>query len=271
MDLFAQRHTFQFHTGDSTRQQHVALFTEPRVEVSLILEGAITFVADGERRHVEAPAVTFQAYRHRLEVFVPDNQRTRTAWCNFSGDTLEDAEWEALKATPPILVAAGHLAPLFEHALVLIETDADGMATDPAYAGHARDALGAAIFAQYLRCAQSHSRPTNIPPGILAVKKTLDEAYDQAWTLERLAKVGGLNANYLITAFRRHLGVTPIRYLWNRRLDAGVHLLRTTPLSIENIAFRCGFQTAAHFSRMMKQRRLHAPSQLRGAREAHPV
>jgi len=56
-----------------------------------------------------------------------------------------------------------------------------------------------------------------------------------------------------------------MRYLWNQRLERAHDLLRASPSSsrIEDIAWRCGFSSAAHFSRLFKQRYGQSPRGLR--------
>ncbi len=262
VDIFGQRHSFEFHTASSDAHIYETAFDDARVEVSLIREGAVTFVVDGEERHVEAPAATFQAYRRRLEVIVPRHRRTRTIWCHFSSAMLSDAEWEWLKSLPATQTEPASLLSLFENALALTGRDS-ALPGTPDYAGPVRDALGTAIFAEYIRCARTQAPAASIPFAVRAVKQAIDENFTSAWTIEQLAEIAGVSGNYLIPLFKRHLSESPIRYLWSRRVEAGIDLLQGTRLPIEEIAFRCGFQTAAHFSRLVKQRRHCPPSLLR--------
>lgn len=258
MDLFGQRHHVEFHAATSDADIFETSFDDARVEVSLLYEGAVTFRVDGEERHVEAPAATFQAYRHRLDVTVPRNRRTRTVWCHFSCAMLDDAEWAWMKRLPAAQAVPQSLPSLFENALAVGVGPGCSL-----YGRHVRDALGAAIFAEYIRCVQGQVLAVSVPSAVRAVKTAIDENYTDAWTIEQLAKVAQVNGNYLISLFKRHVGESPIRYLWSRRVEAGIHLLQATRMPIEEIAFRCGFQTAAHFSRLVKQRTLCPPSRLR--------
>jgi AraC-like DNA-binding protein len=66
--------------------------------------------------------------------------------------------------------------------------------------------------------------------------------------------------------FRKHYGITPGRWLLERRLDCSANLLRTTPLSVTEIMMECGFEDPAHFSRAFKARHGRSP---RGYRSFH--
>lgn len=63
-----------------------------------------------------------------------------------------------------------------------------------------------------------------------------------------------LSASSLTRAFRLH-GMSPIRYLWCLRLEQAAQILRspfTKDVQTKEVAFRCGFGHAAHFSRAFK-------------------
>jgi transcriptional regulator GlxA family with amidase domain len=81
-----------------------------------------------------------------------------------------------------------------------------------------------------------------------------------------LARACNVSAAHLSRAFRRELGVTPIAYLWQRRVAAGVDLLVNTGLPVGVIADRCGFSTVYHFSRRVKQATGEPPTELRRRR-----
>jgi AraC-like DNA-binding protein len=57
-----------------------------------------------------------------------------------------------------------------------------------------------------------------------------------------------------------------MRYLWQARLERAGLLLRTRGAhdsSIQEIAWQCGFTTAAHFSRLFKRQYGVSPSDFR--------
>jgi AraC-like DNA-binding protein len=52
--------------------------------------------------------------------------------------------------------------------------------------------------------------------------------------------------------FRQCYGVTPAKWLISRRLECAAQMLRTTRQSAMEIAFECGFEDPAHFSRAFR-------------------
>ncbi|MEM8651876.1 MAG: helix-turn-helix domain-containing protein, partial [Pseudomonadota bacterium] len=60
--------------------------------------------------------------------------------------------------------------------------------------------------------------------------------------------------------FKKHTGVSPVRYYLDVRLDRARGLITQTELPILNVAVACGFSTNAQFSRTYKKRFGIAPS-----------
>jgi AraC-like DNA-binding protein len=74
-----------------------------------------------------------------------------------------------------------------------------------------------------------------------------------AWTLESLAAEAGMSRARFADRFARLVGAPPINYLAQWRLMKGRALLAETSASLEDIAERCGYASAASFSRRFKQ------------------
>jgi AraC-like DNA-binding protein len=73
------------------------------------------------------------------------------------------------------------------------------------------------------------------------------------WTIEGLASVAGMSRARFADRFARLVGTPPINYLAQWRLLKGRALLADTNASLEEIALRCGYASAASFSRRFKQ------------------
>jgi AraC family transcriptional regulator len=84
-------------------------------------------------------------------------------------------------------------------------------------------------------------------------------------SLDDLARVAGLSAFHFSRAFKQSTGLTPHKFVIERRLDRGRRWLADTPDPIAAIAAGCGFADQAHFSRSFKQRFGVTPSELRAA------
>jgi AraC-like DNA-binding protein len=63
--------------------------------------------------------------------------------------------------------------------------------------------------------------------------------------------------------FRKHYGMSPGKWLLERRLQHSACLLETTTMSVTEIMFECGFEDLSHFSRAFKEKFGHSPSTYR--------
>jgi len=81
--------------------------------------------------------------------------------------------------------------------------------------------------------------------------------------LDALASTACLSKYHFLRLFKQTYGLSPYQYWQNLRLEKAEKLLRTTDLAIKEIADFLGFDNAASFSRLFRQRRRLYPSQFR--------
>jgi AraC-like DNA-binding protein len=81
-----------------------------------------------------------------------------------------------------------------------------------------------------------------------------------------LARVAGLSTNAFIRLFSSQVGLPPMRYLLNRRVDHAAILLQHTDGSLDQIAAACGFCDRFHFSRVFQTRHAMGPARYRRER-----
>jgi transcriptional regulator GlxA family with amidase domain len=80
----------------------------------------------------------------------------------------------------------------------------------------------------------------------------MEERVEEPLSVEAVARQAGLSARQLERLFVRHLGKTPQRHYLELRLQRGRQMLTESGESISDVALRCGFADAAHFSRQFK-------------------
>lgn len=72
--------------------------------------------------------------------------------------------------------------------------------------------------------------------------------------IHRLARLMGTNRNTLNQCFKTHLGVGPMTWLRNLRLDTAAEEIARTSDSIIEIAFSVGFDNPNNFSTAFRRR-----------------
>lgn len=82
-------------------------------------------------------------------------------------------------------------------------------------------------------------------------------------TVEQLAALQHLNADYFSRQFHSLLGIRPINYIINKRLERAQLLLTTSSLTLQVIAEQVGIADMYYFSRLFKRRFGIPPGQFR--------
>ena len=112
-----------------------------------------------------------------------------------------------------------------------------------------------------------HGEPRSVPGRWLALRRYLEERFDQRLRLETLARRAGCSAQHLCSEFRRHFGSPPVAFVIRQRMHRAMMLLRNRSLSITAVAAAVGYDDIQQFSRLFRSRhRLLAARCARAAR-----
>lgn len=84
----------------------------------------------------------------------------------------------------------------------------------------------------------------------------MEQHFQEHITVSKLAQLGYISVSCLNRRFKQELGVTPIEYLIDLRIEKAKTLLRRKNISMTEIAMRCGFGSSGHFSSCF-QKHLH--------------
>ncbi len=86
-----------------------------------------------------------------------------------------------------------------------------------------------------------------------AMLSFLETHYAEELTLEQISESACISVTECIRCFRRSIGVPPIRFLKERRLQHAADMLRHTKKSISGIAASCGFSDMSYFAKSFRQ------------------
>lgn len=95
-------------------------------------------------------------------------------------------------------------------------------------------------------------------PRIAAALVAIHEAPGESWTLEKLAMAAGMSRTQFAVTFKDLVGITPMGYLSNWRLDIARAELEAGR-QVKAVATLCGFASPAAFSRAFSRRFGHSP------------
>jgi len=165
----------------------------------------------------------------------------------------------------------GSLDPLLEQLLLTL----DGVLRqwEPSARTYV-DHLGHALAAQL---ARAHSVTSRSPPGPLArgglserqwsaVRDLVEAHLGEPVPLRAMAGAAGLSVSQFARQFKIRTGLTPHRFLVQRRVDAACRLLRDTAVPIAEVALTCGFSHQEHLTRVLKAYVRTTPAAIRRER-----
>jgi AraC family transcriptional regulator len=84
-------------------------------------------------------------------------------------------------------------------------------------------------------------------------RDTINAHLEGELSLERLAHQCRLSVTHFAKAFARSTGISPHRWLMQRRVDVAKDLMLTTDSSLVEISLKCGFSDQSHFTRVFAE------------------
>jgi AraC family transcriptional regulator len=121
------------------------------------------------------------------------------------------------------------------------------------------ESLGLALVNHiYARHSTAISVKTGFRGGLTArqvrrAQQIMMEALDESVPLATLAEDAKLSPWYFCRAFKQSTGVSPYRWMRERRLDRARQLLADDDRTLTSIAIDLGFASLSHFSATFKQ------------------
>jgi AraC family transcriptional regulator of arabinose operon len=223
------------------------------VELVLVHEGHARIAIDGdERALLRAGDAGLLLPGHREQFWFADGAPTRHSWVQ---GRLTGDHGGRLAALPAALPASTALSELVRAAVAAASTPLP--TARPLLA-----ALGSAALWRY--AGEAEARVRGPGEAVDRARRFLhDHLADPEVDLTCVARFAHVSPAHLVRRFRTELGITPIAYLWQRRVATGVDLLVNTGLPVGDIAARTGFKSVYHFSRRVKEHTGASPTQLR--------
>ena len=93
------------------------------------------------------------------------------------------------------------------------------------------------------------------------IHRVIEENYTSPISLDELAYLSGRSLSSFKREFQNIYGESPARWIREKRLSKAQQMLRSSSLSVADVAYSLGFENPTHFSRIFKQQYGYAPSQ----------
>lgn len=130
-----------------------------------------------------------------------------------------------------------------------------------------KETMSRALAAQLI---QSTAPPTNAPATVedQRLKRVIDYIHDNLsvdLSLEDLAGLAAMSPFHFSRAFKAATGSSPLQYVIGCRIERAKILLKTTKLTVAEVAFRSGYDDPGRFRQHFKRRVGIQPSIFRAA------
>lgn len=225
------------------------------IQLVLLHTGHMNVTIDTVEHSVSPGHVILLKPGHREFFEFARTQETWHRWIAVHIPDLSEREEEELDQLPFCRPISAELNKLTDLMLNLKE----GVTAESGQMRH----IGIAALHLFAHEHTRERRLHNVHPSVVLAKSMIHERYAEEWTLNGLAAHVNVTPEHLIRLFRIHENTTPIKYLWHYRVRQAIEMLAHTGFTIGEISLRCGFKTAIHFSRCLKQRTGMSPSEIR--------
>lgn len=107
----------------------------------------------------------------------------------------------------------------------------------------------------------------NWPLQIKQAAAYMESEFHRLQSLDDVAGAAGLSKYYFTRMFTKTTGISPMDYVTKLRIEKAVQLLRSSPLSVEEIAYAVGYTSGSYFSKVFRSRVGFPPADFRLAKE----
>jgi AraC-like DNA-binding protein len=262
MGLFYRNQPFIFGETTYTNGGTFGPVGSGSINLVIVVEGSMEVRWDGISAEFPAGRAALIYSSDSIEFHFPQGARTVVQWCD-TGEPAGSA-WvrQKLKKAPLSLEVSDTLRQLMNIGKKLSSENCHEVRAF-------RDALGEAMICAYLHQANLDWDEALVPEPVIRAREFIEGHFCEHIDSQQIARKAGVSPQYLDRLFKRSQGVSPVQYLWSLRAEKGAFLLRQSGLTVGEIAYQCGYKNPFHFSRQIKAKYGHCPSELRTLKRTH--
>ncbi|WP_437921214.1 helix-turn-helix domain-containing protein [Sphingobacterium sp. LRF_L2] len=107
------------------------------------------------------------------------------------------------------------------------------------------------ILSRFL--AQANDKTPDVDLRLLKVLDFIHENIQHAIAIDTLAQIAFLTKDHLIRLFKKQMNSTPGRYINQKKIEKAQLMMLVEDTSIQEIAFKLGFENVSYFNRLFKK------------------
>jgi len=226
------------------------------VQLVAMHAGSLDLHLDGERRRYGPGHLVWLIPGQRLYFEFSKTEESWHSWIDYYG-AAPDQVLRLLEANPSRLAPNHEIERLLSDA---VNWQISGRQTQEELVRSAAYQVLLIYLDEASRGLGAGSPPH---PSVLQVMRHAANHLSQNITLADLAARASVTPEHLCRLFAQSGYPSPMAWLWGVRIRHGLGMLRSTGLSVEEIARQCGFRSPFHFSRKVKEATGLSPTEYR--------
>jgi len=108
------------------------------------------------------------------------------------------------------------------------------------------------FFSEVLQYLQPEP-PVRLNPALITAIEYIESNYGNNFSITELAEHCCISESRLFHIFRNELGMTPIKYRNEIRVEKAAEILRASDITLEDVAERCGFNSVTYFRETFRE------------------
>jgi AraC-like DNA-binding protein len=157
----------------------------------------------------------------------------------------------------PVLPRLKLIQPILENLYLEISQQQLG------YKTRVRQLIDELLLTIFRAMSKQENDPRDFPQTFLKLEQALRENLEYQWTVEEMAGLMGLGTTAFSEKVKHFSGFSPLNYLINIRISEAIRLLKSTTISLTDIALQTGFYSSQHFSSTFKKLTGYTPRDFR--------
>jgi AraC-like DNA-binding protein len=252
-DIFFKNRPKILYTGLVTDVKN--WFSEPNshtyYEVLYFYKGSGSVFTDGKEHHINPGnlAVYLPGVVHREQTSADNPFRFAFLAFEVSKALEECPVLSPLKSCGPIINSGEyryHLEDKFSQLLNEAKSHVNGYEV-------MCDSLLSSIIIEILRIEAAVKTDHADSNESLKIKEFIDNNYTKDLSLDTLSEIVYVSKHHLAHMFKNEIGVPPITYLINKRMEEAKRLLKETDMGISEISSVIGYDNQNYFSQLFKK------------------
>jgi AraC-like DNA-binding protein len=228
-------------------------------QLIVLTRGSLRVTVDGTDYELAPGEAILQYPRGREYYRFSDETESEHTWCQIVSGSLSARDRKLLRQVSGVHQASSAIHLLIEEGLSARNP------TEPsqreAMLALARSCLLRFVADSLLVDESKSSAPTH--PAVDRALKIADAHYAELHSAEDVARRVGISVSRLRSLFRQEGRESPSDMIWRLKAEHALQMIRSTGMTLGEIAETCGYANPFHLSRSFKRYTGHSPRELR--------